>query len=103
MNRSDILTTAKNLTEGDRNDSYGDPYTNLSHAADLWNAYLGTRGIKARDVANMMVLVKLGRAKCGALGHFDNYIDAAAYAAIAGECESRHMSHLTEQPAESEG
>jgi hypothetical protein len=52
----------------------------------LWTAYLDREVvITAEDVAWMMVLLKMARS--GADGyHEDNYIDAAAYAAIAGEC-----------------
>jgi hypothetical protein len=34
----------------------------------------------------MMVLLKMARSNNGWPYHEDNYVDAAAYAAIAGEC-----------------
>lgn len=97
--RVSMLETAKNLTGGDRNKAYGTPYDNLSDCAELWNAYINTKSacieltadgsytvrLKAEDVAWLMTLVKMTRSfKSGF--HYDNYVDASAYSAIAGEC-----------------
>jgi hypothetical protein len=96
--REDILNTATRLTCGDRNKAYGPPYDNLSDCAALWEAYLNTKWgclvpkdvgyavrITAEDVAWLMSLVKMARSFQTGY-HRDNYVDAAAYAAIAGEC-----------------
>jgi hypothetical protein len=96
--RETILTTAKALTCGDRNKSYGPPHDNLSDCAALWEAYLNTKAaclvqegngyavrITSEDVAWMMSLVKMTRSFQPGM-HMDNYIDATAYSAIAGEC-----------------
>ena len=90
MHRKDILSTASSLTTGERNKSYGEPYNNLSDIARLVSAYLNTRGIPcaldAEDIAHICVLQKMARS-CNRSGvHNDNYIDMAAYSAIAGEC-----------------
>ena len=53
------------------------------HHRALWSAYLGTP-ITARDVALMMVLLKVARTKTGAF-NLDDYVDAAGYAGIAVE------------------
>lgn len=86
--RVTTLETAIKLTSGDRNKSYGPPFDNLSDCAALWDAYLECRkggAISAEDVAWMNVLQKIARSL--QIGyHADNYVDAAAYAAIAGEC-----------------
>jgi hypothetical protein len=81
-----ILARAAEVTGGERQDSYGPVKMNLQRIADLWTAYLDREVvITAEDVAWMMVLLKMARS--GADGyHEDNYVDAAAYAAIAGEC-----------------
>jgi len=81
-----ILARAAEVTGGDRQDSYGPVKMNLQRIADLWTAYLDREVvITAEDAAWMMVLLKMARS--GADGyHEDNYVDAAAYAAIAGEC-----------------
>jgi len=89
--RQTALETATKLTCGDRNDSYGPPFDNLSDCASLWTSYLNTKyrmrplELDAEDVAWMMSLVKMTRSFQQGF-HFDNYVDSAAYSAIAGEC-----------------
>lgn len=97
--RVHTLETAIKLTGGDRNKSYGPPFDNLSDCANLWNAYMNTKFgclavqadgsykvvLKAEDIAWMMTLVKMTRSFQPGY-HPDNYTDAAAYSAIAGEC-----------------
>jgi hypothetical protein len=94
-----MLEVAKTLTGGDRNKAYGPPYDNLSDCAELWNAYINTKAacieetadgsyrvvLRAEDVAWLMTLVKMTRSFQSGY-HPDNYIDSAAYSAIAGEC-----------------
>lgn len=92
MTRDEMLTEAIRLTTGDRNASYGHPYDNLTMMANMVSAYLsGKCGIDlafdAEDMAWIMVMAKASRTIVANKG--DNYIDAAAYAAIAGEC--RHI------------
>lgn len=94
--RVQTLETAIKLTGGDRNKSYGPPFDNLSDCADLWNAYINTKvgcltvQLNAEDVAWMMTLVKMTRSFQSGY-HPDNYTDAAAYSAIAGECREIQM------------
>jgi len=97
--RITMLETAKQLTGGDRNRSYGPPYDNLKDCANLWEAYLNNKfgaiqlqpdggyaaRITAEDVAWMMTLLKMTRTFYPGY-HPDNYVDGACYAAIAGEC-----------------
>lgn len=87
--RIEILKRAVEVTGGERQDSYGPVKDNLTNIADLWQVYLTQRNnrlvkVEAEDVAWMMTLLKAARSMAGY--HEDNYIDAAAYAAIAGEC-----------------
>lgn len=89
--RAHVLETALDLTCGDRNKQYGDPLVNLQDCADLFNAYFGHNlraPVRPQDVAIMMALVKIARAKRPE-PHRDNYVDAAAYLAIAGEIHER--------------
>lgn len=65
----------------DRAAHYGDPRPNHERIAGLWTAYLGTP-VAAHDVAMMMVLVKLSRAKVDP-AYGDNYVDAHGYLEIA--------------------
>lgn len=97
--RAQILETAIKLTGGDRNKAYGPPFDNLSGCAHLWNAYINSKwgclalqpdgsysaNLVAEDVAWLMTLVKMTRSFNPGY-HPDNYTDAAAYSAIAGEC-----------------
>ena len=94
--RESILTSAIAHTCGDRDKQYGTPATNLGNTADLWTTYLIAkyRGqtldevqfrITAEDVAWLNNLQKISRSFSGVVNP-DNYEDAAAYSAIAGEC-----------------
>jgi len=74
----------------DRDDAYGNPRENHACIATLWTAFLRRRGVvvhevlHSRDVAMMMVLVKVARD-----AHHpkrDNLVDLAGYAVVAGMC-----------------
>lgn len=92
--RGQILDTAKKLTTGDRDKSYGPPIDNLTTYANLCTAYIFGKGgnendllaLDAVDGAVLMVLAKVSRIAANR-GHKDNYVDGAAYMAIAGECD----------------
>jgi hypothetical protein len=88
--RARLLSRGLELTNGDRNKTYGPPWNNLTDCAQLWEAYLAAKygigfSLVAEDVAHMMQLVKITRTFHGAY-HDDNYVDNATYGAIAGEC-----------------
>lgn len=84
-----LLKRGIELTGGDRNKTYGDPWNNLTACATVWEAYLtakyGEIHLVAEDVAHMMQLIKMTRTFHGEY-HADNYLDNAVYGAIAGEC-----------------
>ena len=82
MTRKDLLESALRATT-ERGVEYGKPEDNFSTIARLWRAYLGV-AVNAQDVAMMMVLFKVARAK-SAPGHGDNLVDIAGYAACAAE------------------
>ena len=83
--RKTILDAAEKCVCRDRQDTHGRPEDNFGAIADLWTAYLDIgREITPVDVANMMVLLKIGRAKENPK-HTDNFVDMAGYAACAGE------------------
>lgn len=88
--RARILNAALQATTGDRNRSYGSSGPNLTAAAelaDVYRRYAHGKYCKAHDQAVYLLLHKLARIACGATGHADNYIDGAAYFAIAAECQ----------------
>ena len=82
--RESILDAAKRCVCGDREQDYGSPEDNFAVIAALWTAYTGT-DITPKDVAMMMALLKIARAKAGSKP--DTYIDLAGDAACGGELE----------------
>jgi hypothetical protein len=85
-----VLDTAKQLTRGDRNASYGEPNQDFMKTAAMWSGYLKFKlqeGIvlQPKDVAAMMIMLKLSRAEHAA--KLDNWVDAAGYAACGWRCE----------------
>lgn len=83
MNRSEILDTAKQYINVDRADTHGDAESNFGLIAAYWSAHLN-RTIRPHDVAVMMTLMKLARAKSNPK-HIDNWIDGCGYLALGGE------------------
>ena len=93
-----LLERGIELTSGDRDKTYGDPWSNLTSCAQLWEAYLSAKlshdiKLVAEDVAHMMQLVKMTRTFYGRY-HDDNYLDNAVYGAIAGECRKYEETGL---------
>ena len=86
--RAAILLDAANLTDGDRNASYGEPSNNLACAGELWNVLIryGTRTLSAAESeAVHQICTKLSRVVTGPVVTRDTYVDGACYFAIAGE------------------
>ena len=84
-----IAATAAELVGGDRDRQHGQKRDNFVRIAAVWQSYLGIRRdpkapLDAVDVGHMMVLMKVARTQSGAVNP-DDYIDAAGYAACAGE------------------
>lgn len=87
MKRDECLDTAKVLVNGDRASDYGDAYENHQRIASLWSTYLSDRPLTARDVAHMMILLKVARLMHS--GNDDCYVDISGYAALAAEMDGR--------------
>lgn len=91
MNKSEILKTAENIVNGDREKQYGKAEDNFNTIANLWADYLSVKveptDIEPKDVAAMLALLKIARI---ASGHAkdDNWVDLAGYAACGGEIET---------------
>ena len=85
-----IARDAAELVSGDRDRQHGNKVDNWGRIAAIWNAYLFEirrhpgYPLDAVDVGHMMVLMKIARTQSGAF-NLDDYIDAAGYAACAGE------------------
>lgn len=86
---AEILRTAADIVDGARNQIHGDKERSFAAIANFWNVYLDNRAdplapILARDVAAMMVQMKIARAEHGTYIE-DHAVDMAGYAAIYGE------------------
>lgn len=67
---------AQKIVDGQRNEDYGDINNSFLRIAGLWSAYLGIH-IDKFDVAKMMILLKVSRAKNA--NHRDSYVDIVGY------------------------
>lgn len=91
MNRKGILEAASKAVHAeDMDHDYGSPEDNFGTIAKLWTAYLDASHdahvlLDARDVAAMMVLLKIARVATSEKA--DNWIDIAGYAACGGEID----------------
>ena len=82
--REKVLEAAKACVTGQREEDYGTPEDNFGMIARLWTAY--GYPVTKKDVALMMLLLKVARAKAG--GTEDCYVDMAGYAACGAEIAS---------------
>ena len=83
MNRMEILASAEEKVNGERDSVYGPPLENHKRIAIIWGVILGTE-ISPAEVALCMLGVKVARL-VQTPEHEDSYIDLVGYAAIAGE------------------
>jgi hypothetical protein len=80
--RAEILRTASELINGDRQGDYGTPQENFARIAAGWSVILG-KNVTPEQVARCMAWLKIARLNNGP--HKDSYIDAAGYMALAAE------------------
>lgn len=78
------------LIQGDRASSYGDAKTSFERIASLWSTYKGVE-ITAKDVASMMILLKVSRGVTSAKR--DNWLDIIGYAALGSEIAQTQQPH----------
>lgn len=81
-----VLEEAHDLVNGDRQQSYGDAYESFDRIAKMWSAYKGIK-ITAKDVASMMILMKVSRSVTSSKR--DNWVDMAGYAELGSQVEAR--------------
>jgi hypothetical protein len=89
MKKEEILMKAVDLVSNSRQESHGDTFKNHEQIAEFWNTYLDGKlkpmsSITPDEAAMMLGLVKVSRSIVGK-HNIDDYIDGAAYMAIAGE------------------
>lgn len=85
MTRKECLEQAAKCVLKDRQNQYGGPENNFERIAQMWNGYLGTNSIRPWDVAAMMGMLKMARARFNPK-YADNWVDMAGYAACGIEC-----------------
>ena len=100
MTRKECLDAAAQCVLQDRASQYGKVENNFEQIADLWEAYLHAP-ISALDVAMMMSLLKIARAKANP-AHADSFVDIAGYAACGAECASGKPAPAPKADAEPE-
>lgn len=83
MIRKEILDEAARIVTGERQAQYGDAEDSFGLIGGLWSDYLN-HPVSSKDVALMMILLKVAREK-GGKGKADNWVDIAGYAACGGE------------------
>jgi Domain of unknown function (DUF6378) len=86
-----VLEEAQTIIYGDREKTYGHPAKNLKTIASMWTAYMnnmddGNFNVTAKDVAAMMMLVKVARF-ANDPSHRDNLVDVCGYAALIERCD----------------
>ncbi len=91
---SNLLVEAADLVTEDRKAQYGDFKKNHEDIAAMWSVVLGTK-IHAYQVALCMVSVKICRSTNPTIYTRDNYVDAAAYMAMAGTLQQDKTGDLT--------
>lgn len=67
---------ARSIVDGKRQEDYGSINDSFCRIAGLWSAYTGIT-LDKFDVAKMMILLKVSRAKFG--NHRDSYVDIVGY------------------------
>lgn len=82
--RGAILAEAREVINGERQDSYGNPEDSFADIAVLWGWYLG-RPLGAKDVAMLMALLKFAREKHQ--HKRDNVVDACGYLALYSDIQ----------------
>lgn len=100
MTRLDTLKAAAECVCGSREEDYGSPEDNFAVIAALWTAYTGT-DVAPKDVAMMMALLKIARAKAGSKP--DTYVDLAGYAACGAEISAREPERTAKRTASTSG
>ena len=87
---NEVLNTAGNVVNGDRQTDYGDALDSFKSIAAFWTNYLRARRILSSiieitpaDVAMMMDLLKTSRFATGGF-KLDTFVDKGGYSALAG-------------------
>lgn len=85
MKRDEILDAARQAVMVDRAATHGEMEDTFTVIASYWSTHLD-HDVFPRDVAAMLALLKLARARTNHR-HADNWVDLAGYAACGGELD----------------
>ena len=99
LDRNNVMEQAKELINGDRAKSYGDPVVSHTRIGRGWGAILGIKDISASTVALMMTWLKISRIVLKG-NQKDSFVDAIGYLSLASECqeESKDEQERSELP-----
>lgn len=87
MQRSEVLSIAESLINGDRQNDYGSPEDNFNNIAVRWSQILKVQ-IQGWQVALMMADLKIARIATTGTPKPDSFIDICGYAALSQELSS---------------
>lgn len=79
-----VLTEARDIIAGDREQTHGEPAKNLSAIAAMWSPIFGAT-VTPEQVCLAMIALKVARA-INSPQHRDHWVDIAGYVALAERC-----------------
>ena len=99
MKSTELLDKTKSLLSEDREKFHRNKVLNHENIARLWTGYIQNKLklaviILPEDLANLMALLKIARTQQGGF-NLDDYIDASAYSAIAGEIANKRQLQIS--------
>lgn len=80
-----LMDEAARIISGQRRQDYGPVSESFQRIAVMWSAYVGVE-LSTLDVANLMILLKVCRARNGY--HRDSFVDIIGYAALTEQLRS---------------
>lgn len=87
MDRTQVLTKAADLIDGQRAHDYGDATESFTRLATIWTGILGNN-VTPAQVAICLAGLKLSRLAATPT-HPDSWVDLAGYAALGAEVAER--------------
>lgn len=100
MKRNEILDSAMECVMKDRAATHGEAEDNFNTIADLWNAYLKSKGLMpkdkgmdGKDTAVLMILMKVSRLVTSP-EHSDHWVDIAGYSACGGSIATKEKVRI---------
>lgn len=79
-----VLTEARDIVYGDREQTHGEPAKNLAAIASMWTPIFGV-GVTPQQVCLAMIALKVARA-INSPAHRDHWTDIVGYVALAERC-----------------